>query len=95
VVTVKRWDPTEHMDTEERIKGFLEAVLEEGGIDAMPSALAEAAKARAINQLAKETGVDRLELCRMFAQGGEAPPPSPESIARVAQAFAVPAHAGA
>jgi DNA-binding phage protein len=61
----------------------------------MPSALAEAAKARAINQLAKETGVDRLELCRMFAQSGEATAPSPESIARVAKAFAVPAHAGA
>ena len=94
-MTVKRWDPTEHMDSEERIRGFLEAVQEEGGIAAMPSALAEAAKARAINQLAKETGIDRLELCRMFAQSGEVPPPNPESIARVAQAFAVPVQVGA
>jgi len=95
MVTVRRWDPTEHMDTEERIKGFLEAVLEEGGMAAMPSALAEAVKARAINQLAKETGVDRLELCRMFAEGADAPPPNLEAIERVAKAFAVPAQAGA
>ena len=93
-MTVKRWDPTEHMDSDERIRGFLEAVQEEGGIAAMPSALAEAAKARAINQLAKETGIDRLELCRMFAQSGEALPQNPESIARVAQAFAVPVQVG-
>jgi len=95
MVTLSKYDPIEYLDTDEDIAEYLTAAMERGDEAQMRSCLADAAKARAINQLAKETGIDRLELCRMFAQGGEAPPPSLESMAKVAQAFAVPAHAGA
>ncbi|MDR2561876.1 MAG: putative addiction module antidote protein [Holophagales bacterium] len=100
MVTFRRFNILESLDTEEEIKEFLEGVrqdIEEGECDAsfFAIALADAAKARTINQLAKETGIGRLELCGMFAQGGEAPPPSLESMARVTKAFAVHAHAGA
>jgi probable addiction module antidote protein len=83
------------MDSEERIRGFLEAAMEDGGMEALPLALAVAIKARAINQLAKETGIDRLELCRMLTQDPAAYPPDPDAVAKVAQAFEVPVPVGA
>jgi probable addiction module antidote protein len=99
-IALSDWDILESLDSEHEIGLYLQAAIkdiDEGECDAsfFFDALADAAKARAVNQLAKDTGIDRLELCKMFAQGGEAPPPSLESMARVAKAFAVPAHAGA
>jgi len=54
-------------------------------------ALADAAKARTINQLAKETGADRKALCNMFLENtAKAPEISHDVVVKVAKAFAVP-----
>jgi probable addiction module antidote protein len=103
MVTLSRFNILEHLDSEEEISGYFEAALqdiEEGecGADFFFVCMADTAKARAVNQLAKKTGMDRKELCAMFLDGGEgqdAPLLAPEVAARAAKAFIAPAHAGA
>jgi probable addiction module antidote protein len=90
MVTISRWDVLERLDSEERIAGFLEAVIEEGGAEAFPRALTKAAQARAVNQMARETGIDRTELCRMLSAEGDRRAMTPEAAGRLARAFAVP-----
>ena len=95
MVTVGRYDVVDYLDSEEAIAGYLEAVMEEGGTKLFIRALPKAARARAILQLAKETGIDRLTLCKMLSDeyemaDSEYPALSPDAIARVAKAFAAP-----
>jgi len=94
VTTTARWDVIERLDCEERIAGFLDAVMEEGGAASLPRALAKAAKARAINQVAKTTGIDRRTLCKMFSDDcniEHEPDLSPDLLVRATKAFASPA----
>jgi len=94
VVTISRWDAVERLDSEERIAGFLEAVIEEGGTGSLPRALAKAAKARAINQITKTTGIERKMVCKMFTEDCNIeiePDLNPDLIAKVTKAFAIPA----
>jgi probable addiction module antidote protein len=96
MVTLRRWNVLEHLDSEEEIAGHIEAALEECGLRALPRALAKAAHARTVNQLARETGIDRKELCALFLDGGEsrdAPALAPETAERVVRAFIAPARA--
>ena len=99
MVTLRRWNILEHLHNEEEIAGYLEAAItdiEEGECDSsfFPLCLADAAKARAINQLAKETGIDRKIFCDMFLEDSDARTKAPEistdAIKRVTRAFAVP-----
>jgi len=89
MVTVSRWNTLEYLDSEEEITGFLEAVIEEGGAAQLPRALAKAAQARFINQLAKETGIDRKSLCGVFLDGGNAAPSDPDFVEKLARAFSI------
>jgi len=92
---LRRWNILEQLDSEEEIAGHIEATLEECGPSALPRALTKAAQARVINQLAKETGIDRKFLCTLFLDSGEntdAPPLAPELAARVVKAFIAPVH---
>jgi probable addiction module antidote protein len=96
-VALSPWNILDSLGTEEDIALYIEAALvdiEEGECDAsfLFDALADAAKARAINQLAKETSIDRKMLCRMLDEDGnaEAISISPDAIAKVARTFAAP-----
>jgi len=95
MVKTRRWNVLDRLDSEERIAGYLQAAImdiEDGecGPAFFLDALADAAKARAINQLAKETGIDRKLLCDMEAQDAKdiAPKISRDAIEKVAKAFA-------
>jgi len=89
MVTIREWNVLEYLDSEEEIAGYLEAVLEEGGTALFLSALPEAAQARFINQLAKETGIDRKSLCGVFLDGGNAAPSDPAFVEKLARAFSI------
>jgi len=71
-VTLKRWDSTEHLQTEEDIKLYLEACFEEAGDDAafIAKALGNVAKARSMTQLAKDTGLGRESLYKALSGEG-------------------------
>ena len=95
-VALARWNVLEHLDSEEEITGFLEAVLEEGGGErSIRRSLVKAAQARVINQLVEETGADRQELCDMFLEATDKAQAqtreiSHDVVVKVAGAFAVP-----
>jgi probable addiction module antidote protein len=97
-VALSPWNILEYLDTEEEIREYLEGVaqdIREGECEAsfFAIALVKAAKARTINQLAKETGADRQALCDMFLDvkdDARVPRISHDAIAKVAKAFAVP-----
>jgi probable addiction module antidote protein len=70
-MTTKRWNTLEHLYDEEEISDYLNAALlaiEEGEADVRYffRCLTKAAQARAINQIAKDTGIDRQALCGVF-----------------------------
>jgi probable addiction module antidote protein len=97
MVVITRWNILEELDSEKAIASYLDAAvtdIEEGGCDAgfFLVCMADAAKARAINQLAAETGIDRKILCRLGLEesGTDAPKINPNVLVKVAKAFAAP-----
>ena len=54
-----KWDVAEHLDNEERIALFLEAVSEDGDVGVISAAIGEVAKARGMSQIAREAGLSR------------------------------------
>ena len=94
-MTFRRFNILESLYNEDEIRGYLEAALLEcpGDTRFYSLCLADVAKARTVNQLAKETGIDRQALCDMFVEptdGAETPMVSQDVVARVARAFQVP-----
>jgi len=94
-VALSRWNILEHLGSEEEIADYLEAALEEcpGDIRFYSVCLADAAKARFINRLALDAGIDRKALCDMFLDTPDkpdAPEISRDVVVKVAKAFAVP-----
>ena len=57
-----RWDPVDHLDSEEMILAYLEAVFEDGHPDLIAAALNDVARARgAVDPaLTGTAGIDRL-----------------------------------
>jgi len=89
------WNVLELLTDDDEIKAFLEAALEEAPSDMAfySRCLVKAAQARTINQLARETGADRQELCDMFLDRSEEDGPpkvSRDAIASLTKAFDVP-----
>jgi probable addiction module antidote protein len=93
-VKLSRWNLLDSLATEEDIALYLQAAvldIEEGECDAsfIFDALADAAKARAINQLAKETGLNR-KLFYNIESNSKIPEISHDAIVRIVEAFAAP-----
>jgi probable addiction module antidote protein len=70
----RRWDSAEHLKTDEDMRLYLEACIEEAGDD--PAFIAKAlgiiARARGMTQLARETGIARDTLYKSLS--GESNP---------------------
>ncbi|MDR2560147.1 MAG: putative addiction module antidote protein [Holophagales bacterium] len=92
---ISDFDTVEFLDDDETIAEYLATAMERGDEAHMRRCLADAAKARALLQLSKETGIDRDTIYKMLSSG---PAPnaeqiSPDAIAKVAKVFTVVAHA--
>ncbi len=85
-ISTTRWDSSEYLETDEDIKLYLEACLEEAGDD--PSfivhALGVIARAKNMSQLARDTGLTREGLYKALSEGGN---PSFATVAKVAKAL--------
>ena len=80
-----RFDPIEFLTCEVSIAAYLqEAASEEGGIK--PDCITTAMLARAINQLAKETGIDRKAIYEMISNSK----PDPVITAKITAFFGTP-----
>ena len=80
------WDSAEHLKTEEDIRLYLEACLEDAGDDPafIVHALGVVARARNMSQLARDTGLTREGLYKALSDDGN---PSFATVAKVAKAL--------
>jgi probable addiction module antidote protein len=69
-VKMKKWDIADHLDSDERIALFLEAVFEEGDPAVIAAAIGDVARARGMSQVAKDAGLSRENLYRALGEGG-------------------------
>lgn len=69
-IRTTRWDVTQHLDTDEKIALFLEAVFEEGDPATIAAAIGEVARARGMSQIAKDAGLSRENLYRALSGDG-------------------------
>jgi probable addiction module antidote protein len=85
-IKTTRWDSAEHLQTEEDIKFYLEACLEEAGDDPafIVHALGVVARAKNMSQLARDTGLTREGLYKALSPEGN---PTFATVAKVAKAL--------
>ena len=85
-IKTTRWDSAEHLKTDEDIRLYLEACLEEAGDDStfIVHALGVIARAKNISQLARETGLTREGLYKALSAQGN---PTFSTVAKVAKAL--------
>ncbi|GAB6039634.1 addiction module antidote protein [Endothiovibrio diazotrophicus] len=79
-----RYDTADYLETEEDIRLYLEACLEDGDPSLVAAALGDIARARNMTQLAKEVGLTRAGLYKALSPGGN---PSFATVAKVAKAL--------
>ncbi len=85
-VSTRRWDISEHLDSEAAIAAYLETVFEEGETDEIRRALGHVAKARGMSDVAEKAGITRSGLYKALGDGGN---PSFATITAVLKALGV------
>ena len=66
----KKWDIVDHLDSDEKVALFLEAIFEEGDPALIAAAIGDVARARGMSQVAKDAGLSRENLYRALSEGG-------------------------
>lgn len=69
---LKKWDPSEYLDSEEAIIAYLDEAAKTGDPALIEKAIGNAAKARGMTQIAKEAGVGRESLLKEKALSSSA-----------------------
>jgi probable addiction module antidote protein len=65
---LKKWDVTEHMDSEEFVSEYLKAAFESGNIPEITRALADIARARNMTDIAAKMGISRQGLYKTLSE---------------------------
>jgi len=71
MTNIRDFDVSDYLDSDERIAGFLTAVLEEDDPQIFIAALAHVAKARGMTQIAKDSGLGRESLYKALREGSK------------------------
>ena len=66
----RRFDPSEHLDSDEAVAAYIDAVLEDGDAALVADALGVVARARGMTQIARDTGLSRESLYRALFRDG-------------------------
>jgi probable addiction module antidote protein len=85
-IETTRWDAAEHLDTPQAIAAYVDAALEEGDPKLVAAALGDAARARGMAALARQTGLSRESLYRARSSDGN---PELATVLKVLAAFGV------
>ncbi|MBL8549583.1 MAG: putative addiction module antidote protein [Hyphomonadaceae bacterium] len=85
-VKTRPWDAAEQLDTPERIARYLEAAFEDGDPALIAAAIGDAARARGMTEVARETGLAREALYRALSKDGN---PEFATVLRVLKALGV------
>lgn len=85
-IKTTRWDSADYLKTDEDIRTYMEACLEEAGDDPafIVHALGVVARAKNMSQLARDTGLTREGLYKALSDEGN---PTFATIAKVAKAL--------
>ena len=86
IVATTRWDVTEHLDSDEAIAAYLDAVFEEGDPALIKAAIGDIARARGMTDIAGKVGISRAGLYKALADSGN---PSFATVASVMKALGV------
>ena len=91
-VKTRLWDAAEHLETEEEMAAYLEAVLEEGDAALVVAALGDIARAKGMSQIARDTGLGRESLYKALSPEGN---PEFNTVLKVVRALGLKLHATA
>lgn len=83
-IKLRRWDVTEHLQTEKEIAAYLEAAAEADDPKLMAVALGDVARARNMSQLARDAGMTREGLYKALSGKSN---PSFATIAKITKAM--------
>lgn len=86
-----RWDPAEHLESEEDMIAYLEAALEDGDPALAAAALGDIARAKGMSQVARDAGMGRESLYKALSPNGN---PEFATIMKVVSALGLKLHAG-
>lgn len=86
-----RWDPADHLKTEEDMALYLDACLEEDTGDGklVRAALNDVARARGMSQLARDAGISREGLYKALSASGN---PEFATVLKVIKALGLKLH---
>lgn len=86
-----RWDPVDHLKTDEDMALYLDACLEEDAGDGLVvrAALNDVARARGMSQLARDTGISREGLYKALSPTGN---PEFSTVLKVIKALGLKLH---
>lgn len=68
-VKTRKWDASEHLDSEEMIFAYMNEVFEDGDPSLIAAAIGDVARARGMTQIAKTAGVSRESLYKALREG--------------------------
>ena len=89
-IKTKRWDPAEHLETEEDMAAYLEAALEDGDPALIAAALGDIARAQGMSAIARKTGLGRESLYKALSPDGN---PEFSTVLKVVRALGLRLHA--
>jgi len=69
-IKLKKWDTSETLETEQDVAGYLAAAFETNDIVLIRKAMENVAKARNMTEIAKQMGISRRGLYKMFSDTG-------------------------
>lgn len=84
-----RWDPAEHLTTEQDRAAYLDAALEEGDPALVAAALGDIARAKGMTQVARDAGVGRESLYKALSPDGN---PEFATVMKVVTALGLQLH---
>jgi probable addiction module antidote protein len=88
-IKTRPWDVVEHLETEEDITDYLEAVLDDGDPALVSAALGDVARARGMTEIAREAGLGRESLYKALSPEGN---PEFATVMKVLRALGLSLH---
>lgn len=69
-IKTRKWDASEHLDSDEMISAFVDAALEDGDPALITAAIGDVARARGMTAIARDAGVSRESLYKALTSEG-------------------------
>jgi probable addiction module antidote protein len=88
-IKTRPWDVVEHLETEEDMTAYLEAVLDDGDPALVSAALGDIARSRGMTEIAREAGLGRESLYKALSPEGN---PEFATVMKVLRALGLSLH---